>query len=76
MTQATVLLLLKIFDGAMFAIEHAPALLSKWRGHLTLIRTLINEQRDPTDAEWSSVDATAKDQTDALRAVVDADAEA
>jgi len=60
----------------MFAIEHAPAMMAKWRGHLGLIRTLINEQRDPTDAEWQTVDATAQDQTNALRAVVDADAEA
>lgn len=74
MTQATVLLLLKVFDGALFAIEHAPALLAKWRGHIGLIKTLIKEQRDPTDAEWAAVDATAQDQTDALRAVVDADA--
>lgn len=73
MTQATVLLLLKVIDGAMFAIEHAPALLSKWRGHIASIRKMIEENRDPTDAEWAEVDATAKSQTDALRAVVDSD---
>ncbi len=76
MTGGTVLLLLKIFDGFMFAVEHAPALMAKWRGHLALIKTLIAENRDPTVAEWATVDATAKEQTDALRAVVDADAEA
>ena len=73
MTQATVLLLLKVFDGFMFAVEHAPALIAKWRGHIGLIKTLINEQRDPTDAEWQTVEDTAKSQTDALRAVVEAD---
>ena len=73
MTQATVLLLLKVIDGALFAMEHAPALLAKWRGHIGLIKTLIKENRDPTDAEWQTVDDTAKDQTDALRAVVESD---
>ncbi len=76
MTPSTVLLLLKIFDGFMFAVEHAPALMAKWRGHLALIKTLIAEKRDPTDAEWQTVEDTANAQTDALRAVVDADAEA
>lgn len=75
MTGATLLLLVKIIDGAMFAIEHAPKMISAWRSHLGLVRTLIHEQREPTDAEWASVDETAKAQTDALRAVVDADAE-
>jgi len=75
MTGGTLLLLVKIIDGIAFAVEHAPAMIAKWRGHLALIRTLINEQRDPTDAEWAEVDATASAQTDALRAVVEADAE-
>lgn len=75
MTPSTVLLLLKIFDGFMFAVEHAPALLAKWRGHLALIKKLIAENRDPSDAEWQAVADTGKAQTDALRAVVEADAE-
>lgn len=75
MTPSTVLLLLKIFDGFMFAVEHAPALIAKWRSHLALIKKLIAEKRDPTDAEWQAVADTATEQTDALRAVVEADAE-
>jgi len=74
MTNATALLLLKIFDGVLFAIENAPRLVAKWRGHIGLIKKLISEGRDPTTAEWDSVEATAKDQTDALRAVVESDA--
>lgn len=69
----TLLLLVKIVDGIAFAVEHAPAMIGKWRGHLTLVRTLIHENRAPTPAEWDAVDQTAKDQTDALRAVVEAD---
>ena len=75
MSGATLLLLVKIIDGIAFAVEHAPAMISAWRSHLGLIRTLIHEQREPTDAEWAKVDATAKEQTSVLRAVVDADAE-
>lgn len=75
MTGATLLLLVKIIDGAMFAIEHAPKMMSAWRAHLGLVRALIHEQREPTDAEWQAVDATAKEQTDVLRKVVEADAE-
>lgn len=74
MTNATALLLLKIFDGVMFAVEHAPALIAKWRGHIALIKTMIREQRDPTAQEEATVAATAQEQTDALRAVVEADA--
>ena len=76
MTGATLLLLVKILDGFMFAVENAPKLVAAWRGHLVLIRTLISEQRDPTDAEEAAVEATAQRQTNALRAVVDADAQA
>ncbi|NIT36969.1 MAG: hypothetical protein GTN49_10810 [candidate division Zixibacteria bacterium] len=73
MTQATVLLLLKVIDGALFAMEHAPALMAKWRGHISKIKKMIEENRDPTPEEWAEVDATAQSQTDALRAVVDQD---
>lgn len=67
------LLLVKVIDGALFAIEHAPKLLAAWRGHLALIRTLINEQREPTPEEWAGVDATASKQAAILRAVVEGD---
>ena len=67
------LLLVKVLDGALFAIEHAPKLLAAWRGHLKLIRTLITEQREPTPAEWQAVDDTAAAQAASLRAVVEAD---
>jgi hypothetical protein len=67
------LLLVKVIDGALFAMEHAPKMLAAWRGHLGLIRTLINEDREPTPAEWQSVDDTAQAQADALRAVVEGD---
>jgi len=73
MTGATVLLLLKVLDGFMFAVENAPKLVAAWRGHLALIKTLIAENRDPTDAEEAAVQATATRQTDVLRAVVEAD---
>lgn len=69
----TFLLLVKVIDGALFAIEHAPKLLAAWRKHLALIRTLIHEQREPTSDEWASVDETASKQAAALRAVVEAD---
>ena len=75
MTAGTLLLLVKIIDGAMFAVEHAPAMIAKWRSHLGLVRALIHEQREATDAEWQAVDDTAKEQTNVLRAVVEADAE-
>ena len=70
---STLLLIVKIVDGLAFAVEHAPAMISKWRGHLALVKKIIGENRDPTAEEWATVDATAKEQTDVLRAVVDAD---
>ena len=73
MTQATVLLLLKVIDGALFAMEHAPALMAAWRGHIAKIKKMIEENRDPTAEEWAEVDQTANEQTDALRAVVEGD---
>ena len=73
MTQATVLLLLKVIDGALFAMEHAPALMAAWRGHISKIKKMIEENRDPTAEEWAEVDQTANEQTDALRAVVEGD---
>ena len=66
MTQATVLLLLKVIDGALFAMEHAPALMAAWRGHIAKIKKMIEENRDPTAEEWQAVDDTANEQTDAL----------
>ena len=70
---STLLLIVKIVDGLAFAVEHAPAMISKWRGHLATVKKIIGENRDPTAEEWAKVDATAKEQTDVLRAVVDAD---
>lgn len=75
MNAGTLLLLVKVIDGIAFAVEHAPAMISKWRSHLGLIRTLIHEKREATDAEWQTVEDTAKEQTDVLRKVVEADAE-
>ena len=70
---STLLLLVKIVDGLAFAVEHAPGMIAAWRGHLATVRKIIAENRDPTAEEWQTVEDTAKAQTDALRAVVEAD---
>ncbi len=67
------LLLIKVLDGVLFAIQHAPRLIDRWRGHLGLVKLMIAENRGPTEAEQLTVDADYDRLSNRLQAIVDAD---
>ena len=56
MTAATLILLVKGLDLLVLGIEMAPAIRSAFTDMTSAVRTMVEEGRDPTPAEWAMLD--------------------
>ena len=56
MTAATLILLVKGLDLLVLGIEMAPAIRSAFTDMTSAVRTMVEEGRDPTPAEWATLD--------------------
>ncbi len=56
MTAATLVLLVKGLDLLVLGIEMAPAVRSAFQSITDSVRLMVEEDRDPTPAEWAQLD--------------------
>jgi hypothetical protein len=73
MNPAIFLFAIKILDLTLLAIESAPELLAGLRDDLALIPIMVKENRTPSPAEWSALDAKTAELSGRLQAVAAAD---
>ena len=70
MDPATILLLTNLIDLIASAIELAPEVNARKEKYLSMIRIMVEEGREPSDAEWAELLDDSDDVTEELRRVV------
>ena len=56
MTAATLVLLVQGLDLLVLGIEMAPQIRAAFQDMTAAVRTMVEEDRDPTPAEWATLD--------------------